>query len=84
MLKLYTPARWLPLTVVVGLAPVGAFAQTAQTVTGRVITATDKAGLPGVTVVVKGTTTGTSTSPDGTFSLQAPPVPRWCCHLWAI
>ena len=29
-------------------------------------------GLPGVTVVVKGTTLGTTTGPDGSFSLQAP------------
>ncbi|QNP52228.1 TonB-dependent receptor plug domain-containing protein [Hymenobacter qilianensis] len=72
MLQLYNSVRWLPLTVVVGLAPASVFAQTDQTVTGRVVTATDKSGLPGVTVVVKGTTTGTSTNPDGSFTLTAP------------
>ena len=40
-------------------------------VTGRVTD--DKGeGLPGVTVLVKGTTTGTSTDVDGNFSIDAP------------
>jgi TonB-linked SusC/RagA family outer membrane protein len=48
----------------------GAWAQ-GNPVTGRV---TDEkgAGLPGVTVVVKGTTVGTSTDGDGNFSLNVP------------
>ncbi|WP_086595941.1 SusC/RagA family TonB-linked outer membrane protein [Hymenobacter crusticola] len=41
------------------------------TVAGRVFDSKG-AGLPGVTVVVKGTTLGTGTGPDGSFSLQAP------------
>jgi len=40
-------------------------------VSGRVTDAKGE-GLPGVTVLVKGTTTGTSTGPDGSFSLSAP------------
>jgi TonB-linked SusC/RagA family outer membrane protein len=40
-------------------------------VSGRV-TDSKGEGLPGVTVLVKGTTTGTSTGPDGSFSLSAP------------
>ena len=40
-------------------------------VTGRV-TGPDGTGLPGVTVLVKGTTTGTQTSVDGSFSLTVP------------
>lgn len=41
------------------------------TITGRI---TDEAGspLPGVTVVLKGTSIGTTTSPDGTYSLSLP------------
>src|SRR5690606_30043251 len=46
-----------------------AFAQ--RTVTGTV-TATNDTPLPGVTVVIKGTTNGVSTDPNGTFSLQVP------------
>lgn len=41
------------------------------TIAGRVVDAKG-AGLPGVTVVVKGTSTGTSTGADGGFTLQAP------------
>ncbi|SFQ77462.1 SusC/RagA family TonB-linked outer membrane protein [Hymenobacter arizonensis] len=40
-------------------------------VSGRVV-GPDGVGLPGVTVLVRGTSLGTSTSPDGSFSLTAP------------
>ncbi|WP_324677470.1 TonB-dependent receptor [Hymenobacter sp. GOD-10R] len=39
--------------------------------TGRVVSAKDE-GLPGVTVVVKGTTNGTTTGADGSFKLSVP------------
>ncbi len=49
----------------------GISAMAQKTITGKV---TDSFGapLPGVTVVVKGTTTGTVTSADGDFSLRVP------------
>ncbi|MDB5235170.1 MAG: hypothetical protein JWR44_2163, partial [Hymenobacter sp.] len=53
-------ANW-PLTRTVADVPVS----------GRV-TGADGAGLPGVTVLVKGTSIGTSTNADGTFTLNAP------------
>ncbi|UOQ70232.1 carboxypeptidase-like regulatory domain-containing protein [Hymenobacter cellulosilyticus] len=40
-------------------------------ISGRVVDATG-AGLPGVTVLVKGTSTGTSSNADGTFLITAP------------
>jgi TonB-dependent starch-binding outer membrane protein SusC len=43
-----------------------------RTVTGKVTGAGDNAPLPGVSVVVKGTTVGTATSADGTFSVSVP------------
>ncbi|GET29465.1 TonB-dependent receptor [Prolixibacter sp. SD074] len=45
--------------------------QDTKTIKGKVL---DDSGqpLPGATVVIKGTTTGTVTGPDGTFSLNAP------------
>src|SRR5690349_225129 len=49
-----------------------AFAQQAQTISGRV-TGDAGEGLPGVTVLVKGTNTGTTTDPNGSYSLTVPP-----------
>jgi len=42
----------------------------AQNVTGRVTNSADGSALPGVSVVVKGTTTGTTTDGDGTYTLS--------------
>jgi TonB-linked SusC/RagA family outer membrane protein len=42
-----------------------------KSVTGTVTSADDGLGMPGVSVVVKGTTTGTSTDIDGRFSIMA-------------
>lgn len=44
----------------------------AITVSGRVTDATDGSGLPGVNILVKGTTTGTSTDPEGNYSVNVP------------
>lgn len=41
-------------------------------ISGRVISAEDNSGLPGVNVVEKGTTNGTVTDIEGNFSLQVP------------
>lgn len=43
-------------------------------ITGKVVTPNGEA-LPGVTVLVKGTSTGTATGADGTFSLSVPETP---------
>ena len=40
-------------------------------VTGKVTDASDGTGLPGVSVLVKGTTNGTATDADGTFTINA-------------
>ncbi len=42
-----------------------------QRVTGRVVSQNDKQGLPGTSVVVKGTTVGTSTDAEGNYSIEA-------------
>jgi TonB-linked SusC/RagA family outer membrane protein len=42
-------------------------------VTGKVTSEADPEGLPGVNVVIKGTTIGTITDLDGTFAIAAPP-----------
>ena len=41
-------------------------------ITGKVSNEADNQGLPGVTVLVKGTTTGTSTAADGSYGISAP------------
>ena len=49
----------------------GVLAQT-RTISGRVTDQKTSEGLPGVTVLVKGTTNGASTNSDGAFSLAVP------------
>lgn len=49
---------------------VSAFAQ--LTVRGTVTSAGDEGGLPGVNVVVKGTTTGTTTDAEGKYTIEVP------------
>ena len=55
--------------MLLALTSAAAFAQ--KTVTGTVLDEYD-VGLPGVTVLVKGTTTGTATDIDGKFSVNIP------------
>ena len=43
-----------------------------RTITGKVISTKDSVGLAGVSISVKGRTTGTSTGVDGSFSIVAP------------
>lgn len=63
--------RLLALSLFSILFPLLSQAQTARTVTGKVTDARST-GLPGVTVLVPGTSTGTSTGADGTFQLSVP------------
>ncbi|MFZ6009182.1 MAG: SusC/RagA family TonB-linked outer membrane protein [Bacteroidota bacterium] len=44
----------------------------AQTVSGRVTNSADGSALPGVSVLVKGTTAGTTTDVDGRYAINAP------------
>ncbi|TGE08096.1 SusC/RagA family TonB-linked outer membrane protein [Hymenobacter fodinae] len=59
--------------VVAALAP-ASFAQTAagQTITGTITDAADRSPLPGVTIIVRGTTIGATTDGKGQFSLNLP------------
>ncbi len=51
---------------------VGSLSAMAQTITGTVTSSSDGATLPGVSVIVKGTTTGTSTDASGKFAITVP------------
>lgn len=62
--------RLLGFVVLFLVAGATAFAQ--RTVSGRVTSSVDGSPLPGVSVLVKGTTTGTSTDVDGRFTLAVP------------
>lgn len=66
--------RLLHLSFAWFIAVLFASAASAQTraVSGRVTSSEDGSPLPGVTVQVKGTNTGTQTDADGKFSLSAP------------
>lgn len=50
----------------------GATAYAQKKVSGKITDAESRAGLPGVTVVVKGTQTGTSSDVDGNYSITVP------------
>jgi len=47
-------------------------AQVQRTISGTVISSDDNTGLPGVNILVKGTTTGTVTDADGNYTLNLP------------
>jgi TonB-linked SusC/RagA family outer membrane protein len=46
--------------------------QQGRMVTGKIVSAEDSEGLPGVNVIVKGTTTGTVTDVNGRYSIEVP------------
>jgi TonB-dependent starch-binding outer membrane protein SusC len=62
--------RFSGMILILGIMTLNAFGQDAQTVKGQI---TDEGGepLPGVTVLVKGTTTGTVTDVDGNYVVNA-------------
>ncbi|MBT9394593.1 TonB-dependent receptor [Hymenobacter sp. NST-14] len=61
------------LPVAAALLPTGsALAQATQSISGKVTSLDTGEGLPGVTIVQKGTTNGVSTNMDGSFVLNAP------------
>ena len=52
------------------MSPLASLAQS-LTVSGKVVSSDDGYGLPGVTIQVKGTTSGTTTDLDGNYSVKA-------------
>lgn len=60
--------RLLLFSTALTLATAAAFA---QTVTGRVTASQDNSPLPGVSVLLKGTTVGTTTDADGRYTISA-------------
>ncbi len=72
MRKNYQLVRFC-ITLVAVMAFVTGYAQ-GQTIRGRVISEDVPEGLPGVTVLVKGTSNGTATDIDGNFQIEASPT----------
>jgi TonB-linked SusC/RagA family outer membrane protein len=60
--------KWVPLLLLISSM---AWAQE-RTITGRVTSADDGSTLPGVNVIIKGTTSGTVTDSDGKYSIAVP------------
>ncbi|MFY0606447.1 MAG: TonB-dependent receptor [Cyclobacteriaceae bacterium] len=69
MKKIYKLLR-SSITLIAVMAVLTGYAQD-QTVTGRVTSDDSPEGLPGVTVLIKGTTTGTITDIDGNYRISA-------------
>src|SRR5690242_21352302 len=59
------------LSIVCLMIACAGFGQNIQ-VTGRVVSAKDGSPQPGVTVLQKGTSNGTTTGPGGTYSISVP------------
>jgi len=64
----------LPVMFITGNLKASELLQDKQTITGTVTSAADNAAMPGVTVQVKGTSTGTITDLDGKYSISASPT----------
>jgi hypothetical protein len=62
----------LPLGVNLGAAPFDSLAATALVLRGTVVDASTNEGMPGVTVLLKGTSTWASTNREGAFELKVP------------
>jgi Ca-activated chloride channel family protein len=62
---------WIPVMAFVLLVTTAA--QTSRTISGKVTSADDGSGLPGVNVVLKGTSTGVNTDANGNYSIVVPP-----------
>jgi TonB-linked SusC/RagA family outer membrane protein len=62
--------RLLKLTVLLLLVAISGYAQE-RTVSGKV-SATDGSGMPGVNVLLKGTSSGTTTNADGGYKIEVP------------
>lgn len=76
-IRLYMPDKaWHCLLLLCFMLPcsirVHAQEKETITVTGKVLSATDREGVPGASVQIKGTTTGTVADVDGNFSVEAP------------
>lgn len=71
-MKIYTPVRVFALTFLSCLMFLGTVMAQTREVSGVVVSGEDNFPLPGVSILVKGTTTGTVTDVDGNFRISVP------------
>lgn len=69
MKKIFTKTSWVALMLMM-LMSITLTAQDQQTVSGKVVTGDTSESLPGVTVMVKGTSQGDITDADGNYSIR--------------
>jgi TonB-linked SusC/RagA family outer membrane protein len=73
-MRIHVQTGWmgkLLCLLVIILVPLSGWAQS-RTVSGKVTDASDNSGLPGVNILVKGTSTGTISDIDGNYQIQVP------------
>ncbi len=63
-------SKWTKIRLMGLFLVMASFSYSQQTVTGTVVSSDDGIGIPGVNVVVKGTSNGTSTDFDGNYSID--------------
>jgi len=71
MEKKFYLSRMLILLMAMMLPIFGMYGQSKMEITGKVTSSTEPGGLPGVNIVVKGNSTGTITSLDGNYTINA-------------
>ncbi len=72
-MKTLNPRQWISVLMVTILTAFQSVAYAQErTVSGTVVDAEDGLGIPGATVLVKGTTSGTTTDFDGNYKLSVP------------
>lgn len=72
--KLYLPKDSWVCTLLFCFLSIGVFAQDSETITGTITSSDDGNPLPGVNVLVKGSTIGDVTDFDGNYSIEASPT----------
>lgn len=71
--KLKPTVCWILIQVAVAtMALAGSLQQDTKKVTGKVTDSNEKAGLPGVNIIIKGTSSGTVTDSDGNYAMNIP------------
>jgi TonB-dependent SusC/RagA subfamily outer membrane receptor len=72
LMKHFINGMMIQCAVLASVFASGAIQQQQITVTGKIISADDGNALPGVSIILKGTSQGTTTDADGRYAIQVP------------